>query len=129
MIVVISDPKSGKSYPFQLPKEKENFFIGRKIGDEIDGGLLGASGYRFRITGGSDQSGFPMRPDISGPRRATVLISNGPGYRPKSKGSRRARQVRGNIISDEIQQVNLMVVAAGSAQLAELFPKKDEKKK
>ncbi len=132
MIVVISEPASGKSYQAEVPKEKESAFIGRKIGESIDGGALGAAGYTLSITGGSDQAGFPMRGDVSGPRRSSLLLSAGPGYISTAKGSRRTRLVRGNTISDEIQQINLKVMTAGSKPLAEIFPpsaKKDEKKK
>ena len=132
MIVVISEPASGKSYQAEVPKDKESAFIGRKIGESIDGGALGAAGYTLSITGGSDQAGFPMRGDVSGPRRSSLLLSAGPGYISTAKGSRRTRLVRGNTISDEIQQINLKVMTAGSKPLAEIFPpsaKKDEKKK
>ncbi|MCL6088817.1 MAG: 30S ribosomal protein S6e [Candidatus Marsarchaeota archaeon] len=132
MIVVISEPASGKSYQAEVPKDKESVFIGRKVGESIDGGALGAAGYTLSITGGSDQAGFPMRGDVSGPRRSSLLLSAGPGYIPTSSGSRRSRMVRGNTISDEIQQINLKVMTAGSKPLAEIFPpsaKKDEKKK
>ncbi|VVB57735.1 30S ribosomal protein S6e [uncultured archaeon] len=132
MIVVISEPTSGKSFQAEVPKDKESALIGRKIGESVDGGAFGAAGYTLKITGGSDQAGFPMRGDVSGPRRSGLLLSDGPGYISTAKGARRARMVRGNTISDEIQQVNLLVSAAGSKPLAEIFPasakKKEEKK-
>ena len=132
MIVVISDTKDGKSYQAEILKDKESSLIGHKVGDSIDGGSLGAAGYTFQITGGSDQAGYPMRADVSGPRRMQILLSSGPGYNSTANGSRRTRNVRGNTISDEIQQVNLKVTAAGTKPLPEIFPplaKKDEKKK
>lgn len=113
--------------------EREGVCLHRpQIGESIDGGALGAAGYTLSITGGSDQAGFPMRGDVSGPRRSSLLLSAGPGYISTAKGSRRTRLVRGNTISDEIQQINLKVMTAGSKPLAEIFPpsaKKDEKKK
>ena len=132
MIVVISEPTSGKSFQAEVPKDKESVFIGRKVGDSVDGGALGAAGYTLIITGGSDTAGFPMRRDVSGPRRSEVLLSAGPGYISTANGSRRTRLVRGNTISDEIQQINLKVATPGTKPLAEIFPplaKKDEKKK
>ena len=90
----------------------------------------------LEITGGSDSSGFPMRKDVSGPRRVGVILSSGTGFRKQGKGVRAKRNVRGNIISDQIVQVNTKVVVAGSKPLEEIFPKsaagaekKDEKKK
>ncbi len=134
MKIVISDAKTGKSYGLELPKDKESSFIGKKIGDKVEGGAVGAEGYELAITGGSDMSGFPMRSDVSGPRRAKVVLTSGTGYRRSEHGRREARIVRGNIISDQIVQINAKVVSAGSKPLEELFPKaagekKDEKKK
>lgn len=134
MKIVISDTKTGKSYGLELPKDKESSLIGKKIGEKIEGGAIGAEGYELTITGGSDLSGFPMRRDVTGPRRAKVVLTDGTGYRRTAKGRREARIVRGNIISDQIVQVNAKVSSAGSKPLDELFPKaagekKDEKKK
>jgi small subunit ribosomal protein S6e len=134
MKIVIADPKSGKSYGIELSKDKDSSLIGKKIGEKIEGGALGADGYVLQITGGSDTAGFPMRKDISGPRRVGVILTSGAGFRKKGKGVREKRNVRGNIISDQIMQINAKVVEAGSKPLEELFPKaagekKDEKKK
>jgi len=133
MKIVISDPKTGKSFGIEVPKDKESGLIGKKIGDKLEGGILGADGYDLQITGGSDLAGFPIRMDVSGPRRAGIIISSGAGYRTAGKGMREKRNVRGNIISDQIMQVNTKVASAGSKPLEELFPaaakeKKDEKK-
>jgi small subunit ribosomal protein S6e len=134
MKIVISDSKSGKSFGIEVPKEKESAFIGKKIGESIEGGLVGADGYTLTITGGSDLAGFPMRSDVSGPRRVKVVLTGGTGYRRKGKGIREKRNVRGNIISDQIMQVNAKVATAGSKPLEEIFPKaaagekKDDKK-
>lgn len=133
MKLVISE-KTGKAHQFEVPKDKESALIGRKIGDALDGGAFGAAGYTFTITGGSDLAGFPMRSDVSGPRRTEVLLASGPGYRQEKAGERQKRLVRGNLISDEVMQVNCIVATAGAKPLAELFPKvagekKDEGKK
>lgn len=135
MKLVISDPKSGKSYGIEVAKDKESALIGKKIDETIEAGQFGADGYSLEITGGSDLAGFPMRHDVSGPRRVGVILSGGTGYRRQGKGGRAKRNVRGNIISDQIMQVNAKVVQAGSRPLEELFPaaakgeKKEEKKK
>ncbi|VVB99661.1 30S ribosomal protein S6e [uncultured archaeon] len=134
MKIVISDSKTGKSYGIDVPKDKETSLLGKKIGDKLEGGAVGADGYALEITGGSDLAGFPMRKDVSGPRRAGVILSSGTGYRTAGKGVREKRMVRGNIISDQIMQINAKVITAGSKPLEELFPKaagekKEEKKK
>ncbi|VVC01583.1 30S ribosomal protein S6e [uncultured archaeon] len=134
MKIVISDPKTGKSFGLEVPKDKESSLIGKKMGDKLEGGALGADGYTLEITGGSDLAGFPIRRDVSGPRRAGVILSSGTGFTKHEKGVRAKRNVRGNIISDQIMQVNAKVSSYGSKGLEELFPKaagekKDEKKK
>jgi len=134
MKIVIGDPKSGKCFGLEIPKDKESHFIGKKISDKVEGGLVGADGYELVITGGSDMAGFPMRRDVSGPRRVGVILSSGAGYKFEGKGMRAKRNVRGNLISDQIMQVNAKVTQYGSKPLEELFPKaagekKDEKKK
>ncbi len=135
MKIVIADPKIGKSFGVEVPKDKESSLIGKKIGEKVEGGPFGADGYEFLITGGSDLAGFPMRADVSGPRRVGVIVAGGPGYKSKGKGTREKRNVRGNVISDQIIQINAKVSAYGSKPLEELFPKaasaekKEEKKK
>ena len=129
MKLVIGDSKSKKSFQVDISKENESLLIGKKIGDEFDGSALGASGYTLQVTGGTDIAGFPMRKDVEGPRRKKLLLSNGPGFKPKEKGERSKKVVRGNIISDEIQQINCKVKTAGPKPLEELVGKKEGEEK
>lgn len=129
MKIVISDPKIGKSFGAEIPRDKESSFIGKKIGDKLEGGIVGAEGYELSITGGSDISGFPIRKDVSGPRRLGVILSSGTGITKHKKGFRAKRNVRGNVISDQIVQVNTTVSQHGSRPLEELFPKAAGEKK
>lgn len=128
MRLVISDPKTGKSYQTELAKEMENNIVGKKIGEEIEGNLVGAPGYKLQFTGGSDQSGFPMRRDVTGQRKMHALLSGGTGFKPTRNGERRRKLVRGNAYSGDIMQVNLKVVSGQGQPLEQLFPKKEEKK-
>ena len=129
MKVVISDGKTGRSYQVELPKEKEGAVVGLKIGDQLEGALVGAAGYKLQITGGSDKDGVPMRPDVAGGRRMHTILSSGPGIRPKKKGERRRKAVRGNVITAEIAQLNTRVVEYGEKKLEELFPSKPKEEK
>ncbi len=128
MRIVISEQSTGKSYQTELPKEKEAQLSGKKIGDTIDGNLVGAAGYVLELTGGSDESGFPMRTDVQGAARKQLLDSKSVGFNLERKGERRRRYIRGNAYSSEIAQVNTRVVQAGSTPLEQLFPKKEESK-
>lgn len=129
MKLVISDPKTGKSYQAELEKGKDGLLVGKKIGETIDGGQFGAAGYMFQVTGGSDTSGFPMRTDISGGRKVSALLSGGAGFNPTKSGERRKKMVRGNTVSDDTIQLNMKVTQAGPTPLEQLFPKKEGEKK
>ncbi|NYZ74521.1 30S ribosomal protein S6e [Candidatus Micrarchaeota archaeon] len=126
MRIVISE-SSGKSYQIELAKDKESSLAGKKIGDELDGNLVGAAGYTLELTGGSDNSGFPMRVEVHGAAKKLVLTSDGVGFKAKDKGARRRRYMRGNTYSSEIVQVNTKVKTPGAVPLEQLFPKAEKK--
>ena len=129
--VVISDPKSGKSVQKEVSEDNSKAFYGKKIGDTLHGEALDMTGYEFRISGGSDYCGFPMRADVPGLGRRKILLVSGIGAKTlrykirKTKpvqfhpGSRQRKTVCGNTIHDKITQVNLLVVKHGSAPLIE----------
>jgi small subunit ribosomal protein S6e len=125
MKVVISDPQSGKSYQVELKEAEAKRLIGLKIGEKVDGGILGLAGYELQITGGSDRDGFPMRPDVAGIGRKRILLSNPPGFHPRRRGERRRKYVRGNQISEAIVQVNMKIVKRGEKPLEEIFKPKE----
>ncbi len=97
-----------KAWQITLDDEKSRKLIGLRIKDEIDASIIGLKG-KLVITGGSDNSGFPMRPDIPGGAKKRVLLSQPPGFRPKRKGERRRKTVRGNMITEDIVQVNTVL--------------------
>lgn len=129
MRIVISDPKTGKSYQVELPKDKESQIIGRKMGEKIDGGVVGAAGYTLELTGGSDGSGFPMRQDVAGSARSQSLIVKGVGFNSKRKGERRRKTLVGNVYSSEVVQVNTKVAEPGPTSLDQLFKKQEKEEK
>jgi small subunit ribosomal protein S6e len=51
-----------------------------------------------------------MRPDVHGGVRRKVVLSGGVGFNPTKDGERRRKAVRGNIITDEIVQINMKIV-------------------
>ncbi len=120
--IVINDPSEGRSYNFEVTGHHAQNLLGKKIGDEIDGINANLPGYRLQITGGTDDSGFPMRRDFEGNTRRRLLLSEGTAFHPKSApGKRMRKSVRGNTISDRIVQVNMKVVKAGSKPVSEHF--------
>ncbi|MGB9740403.1 MAG: 30S ribosomal protein S6e [Candidatus Bathyarchaeia archaeon] len=118
--VVISDPGTGTSKVAELEEARAAPLIGRKIGEIIDGSIVDLPGKKVQITGGSDKDGFPMRPNVHGGVRRQVILSGGVGFNPVKEGERRRKTVRGNVITDEIVQVNMKIVVP---------PKEEEKSK
>jgi len=119
--IVVSNPKSGIARQVEVSGEVAEKLVGKRIGDEIPVSELGINlseifgeevpgSARLKIKGGTDRDGFSMRPDVHGPRRVKILLSRGPGFRPKEKGERRKKTVRGNTISPEIVQVNAVLL-------------------
>jgi small subunit ribosomal protein S6e len=111
---------------FQTEVEDASRLAGKSIGDEFEGGIVGLDGYTLKITGGSDQDGFPMRESIDGSARRKVLIDEGSGINEDESGVRRRKSVRGNTVSDAIQQLNTQVVEEGSKSIEELLGEEDE---
>jgi small subunit ribosomal protein S6e len=108
--LVLSDPKTGKSQVHELKDSSAQPLVGKKIGEAVDGTLMGLSGMMV-ITGGSDRAGFPMRGDVQGGGKKYVLLTRGVGLKTGVEGSKRRKLVRGNTISEEIYQVNARVTA------------------
>jgi small subunit ribosomal protein S6e len=121
--------KSGKTYKVDVEDENARVFYGKTIGEEFDGDLIGLSGYTFKITGGSDSSGFPMRKDVSGYNKMKILIGSGVGIRKIRRGNRNRKTVRGNIISEEISQINVSIIKEGPTPISQVLglDKGDEK--
>jgi len=124
--VIVSDPKGGKSKVVELDGARAVPLIGRKLGETIDGSVVGMSGKKLQITGGSDKDGFPMRPNIHGGVRVSVIVSKSVGFHPMREGERQRKTLRGNVITEDIVQVNAKVVE--KAKRAEK-PKKTKKVK
>jgi len=108
--IIISDPETGTSKVVELEETRAVPLIGRKIGEVIDGSVVDLPGHKAQIIGGSDKDGFPMRRDVHGGVRRQVILSGGVGFNPQNKGERRRKTVRGNVITDEIAQINMKIV-------------------
>ena len=125
--LVMSDPKTGKSYQQEAPQKP---FLGKKIGESVKGEIIDLTGYEFLITGGSDDSGFPMRKDIPKAGKAQVLevsgvgVNNTKNYRKKKKkglrvmkGMRQRITIAGNTVYDKTAQLNLKITKQGKTPL------------
>jgi len=124
--VIVSDPADGKSKVVELEGARAVPLIGRRLGETIDGSVVGMSGVKLQIRGGSDKDGFPMRPNIHGGVRIGVVLSEGVGFHPEREGERQRKTLRGNTITEEIVQVNMKILE--KAKKAEK-PKREKKAK
>ena len=109
--LIVSDPKSRASRAATIEGVKAQALIGKSIGEEVDGKLLGVGNVKLKITGGTDKDGVPMRFDVQGSARKRAILSGGVGYRPLSDGERMRKLVRGRVVSEETLQVNSVVVS------------------
>jgi small subunit ribosomal protein S6e len=108
--IIVSDPEEGTSKVVELEEARAAPLIGRRIGETIDGSAVDLPGHKIQIMGGSDKDGFPMRPSVHGGVRRRVILSGGVGFNPQNEGMRKRKTIRGNVITDEIVQVNLKIV-------------------
>ena len=133
----IGDPKSKQTFHVETASED---FIGKKIGDTIKGSIIkefSLADYEFIITGASDKAGLPALPFVEGSGRKKVLLTRGKGLkkvRKKKKlkkpvkGLRLRKAVHGNIIDEDISQINLKVTKQGAKPLEQILIKKEEAK-
>ncbi len=109
-----------------LQKEIDSKMVyGKKIGEKINGNLVELENYELQITGGSDKQGFPMKKGVSGSVRKRLLLAEGVGYKPKIKGVRRRKSIRGEVVSEETEQLNLKIVKEGTKKFEEFFKKEE----
>jgi small subunit ribosomal protein S6e len=118
--VIISDPETGTSKAIELEESRAATFIGRKIREELDGAVVDLPAHKLQIMGGSDRDGVPMRSNVHGGVRRKVVLSGGVGFNPQAKGQRKRKTVRGDVITDDIVQINTKITEK---------PKKSEKSK
>ena len=129
--VVINDAKNGKSHQVEVSGHHANSLIGKKIGDEVDGIFISLPGYKLQVTGGTDKNGFAMRRDLPGMSRRRLLLSESSGFKPKEKGLRKKKSVRGNTVNQDIVQINMKVTKHSSKPIDKLIniEKKDDGEK
>jgi len=108
--VIVSDPQTGTSKVIELEEARAAPLIGRKIGEVLDGAAVDMPATKVQIMGGSDKDGVPMKPNVHGGVRRRVVLSGGVGFKAKRGGERRRKAVRGNILTDEIVQINMKIV-------------------
>jgi small subunit ribosomal protein S6e len=126
--VIVSDPQAGTSKVVELEESRAAPFIGRRVGEIIDGAIVDLPAHKVQILGGSDKDGVPMRGNVHGGVRRNVVLSGGAGFSPKKKGERKRKTVRGSTITDEIVQINMKIVEKPAAKASEAKTRQPAKK-
>jgi small subunit ribosomal protein S6e len=125
--IIVSDPESGTSKVVELEEARAAPFLGRRLGEILDGSVVDLPAHKVQLLGGSDKDGVPMRGNVHGGVRRAVVLSGGAGFAPKKKGERKRKTVRGSTITDEIVQINMKIVEKPGAKASEAKPKQPAK--
>ncbi|KAI1431798.1 ribosomal protein S6e [Xylaria sp. CBS 124048] len=117
----ISYPANGSQKLIEIEDERKlRDFMEKRMGQEVPGDNLGEEfkGYIFRITGGNDKQGFPMKQGVLHPTRVRLLLAEGHScYRPRRTGERKRKSVRGCIVGMDLAVLALSVVKQGESPI------------
>jgi len=117
----IAYPTTGCQKVVEIDDERKlRAFYDKRISHEVDGIHVGDNfkGYVFKITGGNDKQGFPMKQGVLTSQRVRLLMADGHScYRPRKRGERKRKSVRGCIVSGDLSVLNLVVVKKGEAEV------------
>ncbi|KAK0199775.1 40s ribosomal protein s6-b [Desarmillaria ectypa] len=117
----VSNPATGAQKLFDIDDDRRvRDFMDKKISQEVPGDNISDEfkGYLFRITGGNDKQGFPMKQGVLLPYRVRLLLSDGHScYRTRRTGERKRKSVRGCIVGPDIAVLSLVIVKQGEAEI------------
>merc|ERR1740129_1638999 len=97
-----------------------NYLYNLRISSEIEGERLDQNyaGYIFKITGGNDKQGFTMKQGVLTNTRVRLLLGKGQScYRPRRKGERKRKSVRGCEVGPDIAVLGLVVLKKGDQEI------------
>eukprot|EP00438_Fugacium_kawagutii_P001822 Skav203525 [mRNA] locus=scaffold687:297247:302390:+ [translate_table: standard] len=92
----------------------------KRMAQEVPGDTLGDEfkGYVFRIGGGNDKQGFPMKQGVLCNHRVRLLFKKGMTcYRERRKGMRKRKSVRGCIVGQDLAVLHLVMVKKGEQDI------------
>merc|ERR1712193_310278 len=107
----ISNPSTGLQKCIEIDDDRKLLpFFEKRMAAEVPADSLGDEfkGYVFQISGGNDKQGFPMMQGVLTNNRVRLLFSKGmKTYRPRRKGTRKRKSVRGCITSSDLAVMQL----------------------
>jgi len=117
----ISYPPNGSQKCIEVDDEKKlRSVYDKRMSQEVIGDELGDQfkGYIFKITGGNDKQGFPMKQGILTNTRVKVLMGVGATcFRPRRTGERKRKSVRGCIVGADLAVIHMVVVKKGEEEI------------
>jgi len=123
----ISYPATGCQKVFEIDDEQKiKHFYDKRMAQEVTADHLGDEwkGYVFRVCGGNDKQGFPMKQGILNHGRVRLLLSKGHScYTPGRTGERKRKSVRGCIVNHNLSILNLAIVKKGEGEIEGLTDK------
>jgi small subunit ribosomal protein S6e len=128
----ISYPANGTQKLIEIEDERRlRVFMERRMGQEVPGDSVGDEfkGYVFKITGGNDKQGFPMKQGVMHPTRVRLLLADGHScYRPRRTGERKRKSVRGCIVGMDLSVLALSIVKQGDSEIEGITDKVEPKR-
>jgi len=117
----IAYPRNGAQKMYNVDDEhKWGKLVDRRMGTEFEGETLGDEfkGYIFKVTGGCDNDGFPMKQGILVKGRIRLILEpESIGFICRKTGAHRRKAVRGCIIGQDISVLSLIIVKKGDNEL------------
>jgi len=117
----IANPATGAQKLIDIDDEKRyRIFYEKRIAQEVPADTIGDEwkGYIFRVTGGNDKQGFPMKQGVLLPYRVRLLLADGHScYRTRREGERKRKSVRGCIIGPDIAVLSVVIVKQGDNEI------------
>lgn len=113
----IAYPVTGCQKLIEIEDERKvRPFFDKRMGTEVAGDSLGDEwkGYIFKITGGNDKQGFPMKQGVLTNTRVRLLLKDGHScFRARRDGERRRKSVRGCIVDSNLSVIALVIRKKG----------------
>merc|ERR1712066_660853 len=111
----------GQQKVFEIDDDKKLLpFFDKRMASEVSGDSFGDEfkGYVFRMGGGNDKQGFPMKQGILCNHRVRLLFKKGMScYRERRKGCRKRKSVRGCIVGPDLAVLSLVIAKKGAEDI------------